>query len=105
MPRSLAALWRARLALIRRIERSNAAAPPELDQRLTALTTEIAERPADGENDLNAKWALMRELAEHAPDHELLIQLIQTAQDALMDDGGKLRKRGRAQACESPQSA
>lgn len=85
MPRSLHALWRTRNALIRSIERRETAAPPALAERLTALTAEIAGRPAANGNDLRIKLALMRELAEHAPDQDLLLQLIETAQDALTD--------------------
>ncbi len=83
MVKSLAALWRTRKALIRNIERQQTAATMPLVERFADLTVEIAECEIAHDGDFGIKLALIRELAEHSPDRDVLVLLADSIEDAI----------------------
>lgn len=78
MDKDLMQLWRKRQNVVRRIERATRRVSPSVACEYDALTSAIAGRDVRSDADADVKLVLARELAEHAPDAELLIQLIDT---------------------------
>jgi len=81
MRQDLQDLWRRRQNVARRIERATRRVSPSAACEYDALTTAIAKDPIRSDGGADVKFALLRELAAHAPDAELLLQLIDTIGD------------------------
>lgn len=76
MESDLMQLWRKRQNVVRRIERATRRVSPSAACEYDALTAAIAKSSARSDGDADVQIALARELAAHAPDAELLTQLI-----------------------------
>ncbi|QCO07560.1 hypothetical protein [Azospirillum argentinense] len=77
-------LWRQREGVARRIAQSTTRVPAKLAAEYAALTTAIADGPADDDG-IDVKLALLRELAEHAPDREVMIRTLDTLEAAVQN--------------------
>lgn len=86
-------LWRRREGVARRIAQATARVPATLAADYAALTAAIADGPAGGDDDVDVKLALLRELAEHAPDRELMIRALDTLESAVQNRGQPARAR------------